>query len=115
MLVAVARAIARIQPDCALIENVSTVLADKHGDRWESFRQALADGNYHMEKVVLDSSDFGVPQKRKRAFFFVTRHALNLERIHDLLERHKVPPVTAREARILPRARRHRRPSMSAA
>lgn len=35
VLVAVARAIAKIQPDCALIENVSTVLAEKHGDRLE--------------------------------------------------------------------------------
>lgn len=82
----------------ALIENVSTVLADKHGNRLESFRQALADGGYHVEKVVLDSSEFGVPQKRKRAFFFVTREALNLDRITELLERHKVPPVTTQEA-----------------
>ena len=29
VLVAVARAIAKIQPDCALIENVSTVLAER--------------------------------------------------------------------------------------
>jgi 16S rRNA G966 N2-methylase RsmD len=35
VLVAVARAIANIQPDCALIENVSTVLAEKHGERLE--------------------------------------------------------------------------------
>ncbi|MDO8473429.1 MAG: DNA cytosine methyltransferase, partial [Dehalococcoidia bacterium] len=31
VLVAVARAIAQLQPDCALIENVSMLLADKHG------------------------------------------------------------------------------------
>jgi DNA (cytosine-5)-methyltransferase 1 len=98
VLVAVARAIARIQPDCALIENVSTVLAEKHGDRLENFRKALADGNYHVEKVLLDSSEFGVPQKRKRVFFFVTRQPLDHDRILDLLQRHKVPPVTTREA-----------------
>lgn len=33
VLVAVARAIATIQPECAVIENVSTVLAEKHGER----------------------------------------------------------------------------------
>jgi DNA (cytosine-5)-methyltransferase 1 len=98
VLVAVARAIAKIQPDCALIENVSTVLADKHGDRLESFRKTLADGNYHVEKVVLDSSEFGVPQRRKRAFFFVTRQPLEHDQILDLLERHKCPPVTTRAA-----------------
>jgi len=38
VLVAVARAIAKIQPDCAVIENVSTVLAEKHGDRLRARR-----------------------------------------------------------------------------
>ena len=98
VLVAVARAIAGIQPDCALIENVSAVLADKHSDRLECFRNALADGNYHSEGVVLDSSHFGVPQKRKRAFFLVTRQVFDRDRILDLLERHKVPTLTTRDA-----------------
>ncbi len=40
----------------------------------------------------------GVPQKRKRAFFFVTRCPLDPQRLDDLLARHKVPPVTTREA-----------------
>ncbi len=98
VLVAVARAIAKIQPDCALIENVSTVLAEKHGERLENFRQVLAEAGYHVEKKVLDSSEYGVPQKRKRAFFFVTRRPLDSQRISDLLARHKVPLVTTREA-----------------
>lgn len=98
VLVAVARSIAKIQPDCALIENVSTVLAEKHGERLESFRRALADGNYNVENVVLDSSEFGVPQKRRRTFFFVTRQTLDRDRILGLLERHKVPTKTTREA-----------------
>jgi DNA (cytosine-5)-methyltransferase 1 len=98
VLVAVARAIARIQPDCAVIENVSTVLAEKHGERLESFREVLAGVGYHVEKKVLDSSEYGVPQKRKRAFFFVTRRPLDPRRIDDLLARHKVPPVMTRAA-----------------
>jgi DNA (cytosine-5)-methyltransferase 1 len=98
VLVAVARAIAKIEPDCAVIENVSTVLAEKHGDRLESFRQVLGQAGYHVEKKVLDSSEYRVPQKRKRAFFFVTRRSLVPQRIDDLLARHKVPPVTTREA-----------------
>lgn len=61
VLVAVARAFARIQPDCAVIENVSTVLAEKHGERLGSFRQALTGAGYHVEKKVLDSFEYGVP------------------------------------------------------
>lgn len=98
VLVAVAHAIAKLQPDCALIENVSTVLAEKHGDRLESFKEVLAEAGYHVAKKVLDSSEYGVPQKRKRAFFFVNRCPLDPQRIDDLLARHKVPPVTTREA-----------------
>jgi DNA (cytosine-5)-methyltransferase 1 len=98
VLVAVARAIAKIRPDCAVIENVSTVLAQKHGDRLESFRQVLTGTGYHVEKKVLDSSEYGVPQKRKRAFFLVTRRPLDPKRIDDLLARHKMPPVTTRDA-----------------
>jgi DNA (cytosine-5)-methyltransferase 1 len=98
VLVAVAHAIAKIRPDCALIENVSTVLAEKHGDRLESFRNVLTTAGYHVEKKVLNSSEYGVPQKRKRAFFFVTRLPLDPQRIDDLLARHKVPPVTTSKA-----------------
>lgn len=98
VLVAVAHAIGQIQPDCAVIENVSMVLADKHGDRIKSFGRVLTEAGYHVEKKVLDSSEYGVPQRRKRAFFFVTRRVLDLDRIGELLERHKVPLVTTREA-----------------
>jgi len=98
VLVAVARAIAKMQPDCAVIENVSTVLAEKHGDRLASFREVLAEAGYHVEKKVLDSSEYGVPQRRKRAFFFINRRPLDPQRIDDLLARHKAPPVTTREA-----------------
>jgi len=98
VLVAVARAIAAIKPDCALIENVSTVLAEKHGDRLASFGQVLADAGYHVESKVLDSLEYGVPQRRKRAFFFVARRPLDLGRIGSLLADRKVPPVATREA-----------------
>jgi len=98
VLVAVAHAITRIQPDCALIENVSTVLADKHGDRLENFKQVLANGNYYVQEVLLDASEFGVPQKRKRAFFFVTRQLLDFDHVLELLARHKVAPITTRDA-----------------
>lgn len=98
VLVAVARAIAKIQPDCAIIENVSTVLADKHGERLDSFKQTLTEAGYYVGKIVLNSSEYGVPQKRKRAFFFVTQRPLDLQIIEKLLDCHKVPPVTVQDA-----------------
>lgn len=98
VIVAVAHAIAKLRPDFALIENVSTVLAEKHGDRLESFREVLASAGYHVTRRVLDSSQYGVPQKRKRAFFLVSRCPLDPQRIDGLLGLQKVPPVTTRDA-----------------
>jgi DNA (cytosine-5)-methyltransferase 1 len=98
VLVAVARAITKLQPDCALIENVSMVLAEKHDDRLGSFEQALADGNFYVQGVILDASEFGLPQKRKRAFFLVTRGPLDRDYILKTLARHKMPLICAEEA-----------------
>jgi len=98
VLVAVARAISKIQPDCALIENVSTVLANKHEEHLKAFKKSLNQGGYHVEKVVLDSSEYGVPQKRKRAFFFITRQAIDQELILGLLEPYKSSVIATRQA-----------------
>jgi DNA (cytosine-5)-methyltransferase 1 len=103
LLVSVARAITELQPDCALIENVSMVLAEKHGDRMNRFVEVLATGGYHVQRILLDASEFGVSQKRKRAFFFVTREKLKAEDIAKRLERFKTPAYgTAETLRGLP-------------
>jgi len=98
VLVAVARAIAELQPRCAIIENVSMVLAEKHGTRLGTFEDVLTEGGYHIMRVLLDASEFGVCQKRKRAFFFVTRAELNEEDILKRLKAHNVPTQGAQEA-----------------
>lgn len=81
ILLAVARAVVELQPHCALIENVSTVLADKHRNRVAKLERILKDGGYSVEKVLADASDFGVPQKRKRAFFLVSRDQLEKQEV----------------------------------
>jgi DNA (cytosine-5)-methyltransferase 1 len=98
VLVAVARAVSRLQPDCALIENVSMLLADKHGDRIRKFERAIQQGGYHVAHIVLDASEFGVSQKRKRAFFLVTRRALETQAVMKRLDKFKTSPVNARKA-----------------
>jgi len=88
VLVAVARAVSKLQPDCALIENVSMLLADKHADRIRKFEKTIQDGGLHVAHIVLNASEFGVPQRRERAFFLVTRQPLDersiIERLNDL-------------------------------
>ncbi len=98
VLVAVARAIAHLRPDCALIENVSMLLADKYEGRVQSFEQTIRQAGYHVTQIVLDASEFGVPQKRERAFFLVTRHALEVESVNQRLESFKSEPVNVQQA-----------------
>jgi DNA (cytosine-5)-methyltransferase 1 len=87
----VARAVVVLQPHCALLENVSTVLAGKHRDRLARFGRVLKDGGYVFQNVLLDASEFGVPQKRKRAFFLVSREPLDGQEISHQLELLKSP------------------------
>jgi len=98
VLVAVARAIALLRPDCALVENVSMLLSDKYEGRVQSFEQAIQQAGYHVTHIVLDASEFGVSQKRARAFFLVTRQPLDVESINRRLEFFKTEAVNVRQA-----------------
>lgn len=85
VLTAVARAITILKPDCALIENVSTVLSEKHDARLKKLEAVLTACNYSVLRLVLDASRFGVPQKRKRAFFLVTKKDLNKSEVMQVI------------------------------
>lgn len=93
VLVGVARAIIKLEPEFALVENVSMVLAEKYGERVDRFEEVLGK-KYHVTSVVLDSSAFGVAQKRVRAFFLVTKSKLDQKVIEAALEKHKKTAVT---------------------
>lgn len=98
ILVAVARAISYLQPDCALVENVSTVLAQKYANRLLRFGETLARGGYFVQSLLLDAADFGVPQNRRRVFFLVTRQELRGHEIQDRIDRLKQPELTVETA-----------------
>ena len=77
VLLGVARAINALHPLCALVENVQELLTDKHRGRMRHFERHLQDAGYHVLAVELNAKDYGVPQKRNRAFFLVTREKLD--------------------------------------
>ena len=98
VLIAVAEAVAQLQPFCSVIENVSMVLAEKHSSRLSHFEQILRHAGYHVQCVLLDASEFGVSQKRKRAFFLITRKQYSKEEIMDRLAAYKIIATGAKEA-----------------
>ncbi|MBI3919436.1 MAG: DNA cytosine methyltransferase [Betaproteobacteria bacterium] len=77
ILLGVARAIKALRPVGALVENVQELLTDKHRKRVKDFEKHLRDAGYRVLPIELDAKDYGVPQKRRRAFFLVTRKQLD--------------------------------------
>jgi DNA (cytosine-5)-methyltransferase 1 len=98
VLMAVARAIASLKPDCALVENVSMVLADAHNKRLGEFKQKLADAGYKVQCLVLDAVHFGVAQKRRRAFFLISKQLLDAQRIQTRFDQLKQAECSVKAA-----------------
>jgi DNA (cytosine-5)-methyltransferase 1 len=98
ILVAVARAIVELAPRCALIENVSTVLAKDHAERLRKFERTLSDGGYYVQKTLLNAVDFGVAQRRKRVFFLISDRRLQEKEIIERLEALKQSPLSSKTA-----------------
>jgi DNA (cytosine-5)-methyltransferase 1 len=106
VLLAVARSIRVLKPSCALIENVEEVLSDKHRRRLKRFEQHLVSAGYHVLAVRLNAKHYGVPQQRDRAFFMITRRALDERAVLQRLNELRKPEVTCGEQlQGLPEAR----------
>lgn len=61
------------KPKVVLIENVRGILTRDNGYAKERIYEVLEKLGYNVDSKVLDASEFGVPQKRLRAFFLATR------------------------------------------
>jgi len=78
-----------LKPRCAIIENVARILDDSHSDRLEKLSRVLTGGGFHVNEVVLNAEDFGVPQRRKRAFFLITRKAVCHDKLQSEFEKRR--------------------------
>ena len=58
-----------LKPKVILIENVQGILTAKNGYVKNKIHSILEEYNYKVDSKVLDASDYGVPQKRRRTFF----------------------------------------------
>lgn len=74
---AIAELIKRKQPKYCLFENVNRLLLSPALERGRDFAYMLAtlnDMGYGVEWMVIDASEYGFPQKRKRVFFICYRN-----------------------------------------
>ena len=57
------------KPKYVVMENVPSILTDQNGFFKKKIKNELEKNGYNVTCGILDASNFGVPQKRKRAFF----------------------------------------------
>jgi DNA (cytosine-5)-methyltransferase 1 len=72
------RILAAKQPKFFLAENVSGMLLERHSAALTNIKTLFKDCGYRLRFGLLNVSDYGVPQDRKRVFFIGYREDLNL-------------------------------------
>lgn len=73
------RILADKQPKFFLAENVSGMLLAAHGNALENIKNMFRECGYNLSFQMLNVSDYGVPQDRKRVFFVGYRIDLGIE------------------------------------
>lgn len=67
------------QPLFFVAENVEGLLSERNKDAYDLIFSSLQSAGYRVTPGVLNGSDYGVPQNRKRIFFVGYREDLNME------------------------------------
>lgn len=63
------------QPRVVVIENVPQIITKNDGYAKKRITEIFEERSYNVVNVILDASDYGVPQKRMRNFFIITKGA----------------------------------------
>lgn len=75
------------KPKALVIENVKGILSKNNGFAKNKIYEILENLGYDIKSKVLIASDYGVPQKRKRAFFVGIKKNISENFTFDLLEK----------------------------
>ena len=78
------------KPQVLLLENVKAILTIDNGNVMREIYGRLRETGYGVEHVALNSSDFGVPQKRERVYFVALRKQSSLRFIPPRESRERV-------------------------
>lgn len=86
-----------LRPKAILIENVRGLLTRDKGYAKDRIVKLLSGMGYNVNNTILDSSNYGVPQTRKRAFFVAFRKEFK-DIIFDFDKIPHLPKVTVEDA-----------------
>jgi len=79
------------KPKFFLAENVSGMLAKRHSEAVQNIIKHFEDAGYDVHIKMLNASDFGVPQDRKRVFYVGIRKDLGVSFDFPEPEKDKIP------------------------
>ncbi len=74
-----ARLVKEIQPKVFIYENVRNLLNHDHGDTWKRIKKIFDSLGYSYKFDVLNASDYGIPQTRRRLFVVGFRNDLGID------------------------------------
>jgi len=95
-MLSVAQVITSLNPIAAIVENVPTVIGERHIHIFEEFIKSIKKRGYYVEYATLNALEFGTPQRRIRLIFFVSKFPIDGQFISNELEKHKRKPDTIR-------------------
>lgn len=88
------RIVEEVRPDWVVFENVKGLIETENGYFLDAVLKGFNGLGYTTNHFVLNSVDFGVPQKRNRLFIVASLHGVEMPRPVPLVKKH----ITVREA-----------------
>lgn len=76
------------KPKYILLENVKNLYTHDNGLTYEKIKTELLKHHYNVEEEVLNTSNFGLPQHRRRLYIFASRDDVKVKFDATLLEEH---------------------------
>lgn len=65
------------KPKYILLENVRNLFTHEHGKTYKKLKTELEKHGYNVKEDVFNTSDYGLPQHRRRLYIFANRNDLN--------------------------------------
>ena len=81
------------QPKFFVAENVSGMLSCTHGDAVKNILKMFDEANYDVSLTLVNASDYGVPQDRKRVFYIGFRKDLGFKNFTLNLTKQPIVPL----------------------